>query len=399
MSDDREQDLLARTLRQRSDTMAGRGLDLDAVRGRALGIRRRRRVVTGMVAAAVLAVALPVGLDAVQDSRRTAPVPAAPSPTGVDSPDGPSGPVTLDAASAPRGADPSIGYLTDSVLHTPDGTTTDLERPLSGLAPHGGEGWVGYDWADGFTYFLDADGRVVDSRPGTGTAVAADGSDLAYTVRATGGRDLVLDSTDGSRSALTTTVAPGGELEPVGFVGPGRAAYTVDVGRDGVEVGITDFERRPVLVEGLLTAHGADAATGVLSGYTSIDELAPGSCSAVLDPAAGRRVWQTCDYTLGRFSPDGGYVLGEDAYLDGIGNTQAAILDATDGTLLVEYVAPDRAFTQRLVWESEATALVTVHQEGTWYLLRLRPDGTVEQALDPVEADEMSNPWDFVARP
>jgi WD40 repeat protein len=119
----------------------------------------------------------------------------------------------------------------------------------------------------------------------------------------------------------------------------------------------------------------------------------------VVKATTGEQLWETCDFTLDRFSPDGRYVIGLDAYLDGIGGTTVAILDASDGDVLAEFTTRDLGFTGPAAWESDGTVLVSTFQDGTWYLLRLRPDGTVEQALDPVEGNEMRRPWDLAVTP
>jgi len=88
-----------------------------------------------------------------------------------------------------------------------------------------------------------------------------------------------------------------------------------------------------------------------------------------------------------------------DEYQDGIGGSQVAILDAADGTVLADYTTRDLGFTSDPVWELDSTVLLPTFQDGSWYLLRLGPDGVVEQALDPVPGDEMEQSWSFALRP
>ena len=52
-----------------------------------------------------------------------------------------------------------------------------------------------------------------------------------------------------------------------------------------------------------------------------------GTCSAVVD-GGGPRLWETCDYGLGRLSPDGTYVVGTDPEADGYGSPTVSVLDA-----------------------------------------------------------------------
>lgn len=57
-----EKDLLARALRERAGDVTGQPVSFQAVRGSARRVQRRRRIVTGAVAAAVATVALPTGI-------------------------------------------------------------------------------------------------------------------------------------------------------------------------------------------------------------------------------------------------------------------------------------------------------------------------------------------------
>jgi hypothetical protein len=190
-----------------------------------------------------------------------------------------------------------------------------------------------------------------------------------------------------------------GTVDLAGFTGPQEIAYNLQGAQGRAGAWITDWEQEPRRLQGLLNVEGASQATGMVSGLTSIDELEPGSCSAVVAAATGQIRWETCDYTLESFSPDGRYVIGTEDYHDGIGGNTVAILDATDGTVLVEYSTLDVGFTQASVWETSSTVLVTTYQDGRWYALRLGLDGTMTQALGPVRAGDLDNPWGWGLRP
>ena len=92
--------------------------------------------------------------------------------------------------------------------------------------------------------------------------------------------------------------------------------------------------------------------------------LGDGSCSGVTDPLAGTKLlWDTCDYSLGAFSPDGRYIVGLAAYSDGPGSPSLSILDATTGEPLVDYRGPKDGRTcigvDQAVWEDDDTVLAT----------------------------------------
>lgn len=403
-----DHDLLTTTLRDRAGDMDGRTLGLDDVKGRARGIRRRRRAMGGAVAAAVLAVAVPVGLNVTDVDRGQQPLPTNPSPSVVETPEpSPSGPVTIDAAAAPRGQDPALVYLTGTTLHRPGGPDVVLPKDYSWVAPYA-DGWMGFYGPDGTTTILDAEGKPIRGPwPGISAAVSSDAQSLATVVYAGGGNvDLQLWPTAGAKddSYGSNVVAFEGDLQYAGFVGPETVAYNLTVQDDQGATPtpyVTDWfsGEEPRELTSVIGVRGANDVTGVVSGMTEIDDLAGRYCSAVVDAAADEVVWDTCDYRLGKFSPDGKYVLGVDPQSDGLGGQQVTMLDAENGDVVAEFVVPDRSFLQDAVWESRSTVLVPVMQDG-WHLVRLRPDGTVERALDGgVTGYDDSSPWRFAVTP
>lgn len=402
-----DHDLLTTTLRERAGDMAGHTLGLDDVKGRARGIRRRRRAMGGAVAAAVLAVAVPVGINVTDVDRGQQPLPTNPSPSVVETPEpSPSGPVTLDAAAAPRGQDPTMVYLRGPVLHEPGRPGLRLPAAYSEVTPYA-DGWVGIDVADGTTTFLDAEGDPTQPPyDGATAAVSADGQWLSTVLYATGGVDLQLWPAAGAprnEGYTSNVVSFDGTLDLAGFVGPQTVAYNLTTtGPQGATVTpyVTDWSSEPRELDGLLDVIGASEVNGTVSGMTELDQVAGTACYAVVDVATGDRSWETCDHALGAFSADGRHVLGTDAFVDGLGGRQVAILDARDGSVVAEFSTGDLGHTGDAVWESDGSVLVPTYQGGTWHLLRLRPDGTVEQALDPVASgDDVSSPWRFAVTP
>ena len=213
MSYSDERELLTRELQDRSRDPDTHPLGLDAVKDRARGIQRRRRTVGAATAAVVMAVAVPVGINIAGTSQSTAPMPANPSPSVAESveptssptptpPPRRGGPVAADGSAAPRGDDPSIAYLTGSVLYLPGGNTSDLGRAYDSITPHQG-GYLGFTYRDGIIRFLDEDGEVRDEVSGTGPVIAPDGVGLAYSATGRDSTDVVLTSSDGSRTSST----------------------------------------------------------------------------------------------------------------------------------------------------------------------------------------------------
>jgi hypothetical protein len=388
-------DDLTRSLQQQADRIGGHPIDLESVRGRARGIQRRRRVAAGAGVLAAIALIVPVALTSggglLSGDDNVPPATQVPSPTPV-------GVVKADAATAPRGEGPSVPWMDGTVLHQPDGTTTELGKAYQELTPYDG-GWAAVDVAEGTTSFLAADGSVSQTFDGTSLAVSADGKRMASVLNATGGIDIGLRPVTGSNSYLSSVVAFEGTVDLAGFTGPQEVAYTLTSPQGKSGAWVTDWEQEPRRLPGLLDVKAANQATGMVSGLTSLDELEPGSCSAIVVAATGQIRWETCDYTLEAFSPDGRYVIGTEDYHDGLGGDTVAILDATDGTVLVEYSTKDVGLTGSSVWETDSTVLVTTYQDGQWYALRLGIDGQMTQVLDPVRAGDVDNPWSWELRP
>ncbi|MBA2464875.1 MAG: hypothetical protein H0V42_07870, partial [Nocardioidaceae bacterium] len=231
-----EKETLVRELRDRSRDVPERPWGIDSVKDRARGIQRRRRTVGAAVAAVVLAVAVPVGINVAGISQSAAPMPANPSPSVVESvdtrpptetptPNRRDRPIPADGTAAPRGDAPSIAYLSGSTLHLPEGSTRDLGRAYDSITPYQG-GYVGFTYRDGIIRFLDANGGVRDEVSGTGPVIAPDGVGLAYTATVRDSTDVVLTSTDGSRTPLMASVGPG-TVQLVGFTADEQVAYTV----------------------------------------------------------------------------------------------------------------------------------------------------------------------------
>jgi hypothetical protein len=454
---DDNNDELTRELRNRSEDVGGHPIDFDSVRRTAQGIQRRRRIVGGIAAAAVLAVAVPAGMAAsssldlgqdpagqptttvsvtTPDSSATEPTATEPTATEEPTPSKPlptqtaSGPtqtssqptsstiptppadpsagktVDLTAAGAVRGADPAIAYIDGPTLHVPDAPPLDLGVSYYDFAPHRG-GWIALgsdDSGNRRLFFLDADGVVQDSAATTsgGLAVNADGDYVGYALQ--DGVVKLAPTSDVGETYTFNLDAPG-PVTPVA-VGPVSTKYAepscvVFYNVDGREReatvadchGIVDT-LRPLIH---LTGRALD---GSLAGIVSVSDT--GSCSQVRngDSARSKR-WETCDFALDRFSPDGRYVLARSAYFDGLGDSQVTILDAQTGNVVVSYQRPRNSalFVEGIAWEDSSHALTTVYEDGAWHILRLDLDGKIEVASSAVKADEVSSPFRFGTTP
>ena len=411
-------DELARELRQRAGAIGGHPLDLESVTRRARTIRRRRRAAGGVAAAAVLALAVPAGVAIVQDQQDTGMPPvgpvtgaptassdtprstdASPEPTSDTDTQSPESPESRDPAraaltvsDAPRGAPAELAYLDRRTLVEPGGERTVLPARYTDIAPHRG-GWIGlrYDAdANPVVDFLDASGRVASSVPSTGGfALNAEGSRVAYV--ADGTLQLAATRGDGGVVSLSTV---GSGVTLVGVVGTGIVYYNTDGQQPSGW--FSDLHGQTAKVSPFSRISGV-SADGMLAGVTSVTDT--GSCSAT--GRSGRLGIKTCDYTLGDFSPSGRYILADEAYHDGLGSSQVAILDAGTGDLVAQYDRPDASglFVADVAWEDDSHVLAVVHDSGWWRLIRLDLTGAVEAVAPPVKADEFNRPYYFAATP
>lgn len=438
---DDNNDELTRELRNRSEDVGGHPIDFDSVRRTARGIQRRRRIAGGVAAAAVLAVAVPAGMAASgslnlgqgqepagqptttvsvttpdgetsEPTATTEPTPSKSQPTQTSSP--PTSPATkptdsaspspsadpnagktvdLTAAGAVRGADPAIAYIDEQTLVLPDGATIDLGADYFEIAPHRG-GWValGSDETGRLRlFFLDADGTVQDSAATTGESLAinADGDYVAYAL--TNGV-VELAPTDDAGETWTFHLEAPGPITPVAvapvstkYAEPTCAFFYNSEGREPqAELaschGIVETVAPIQNVTGL-------APDGALAGIVSVSDT--GSCSQVIDDDWSMR-WETCKFSLDRFSPNGRYVLARSAYLDGLGDSQVTILDAQTGDVVVSYqtARDSESFVADVAWEDDSHVLATGQEDGVWRILRLDLDGNIEAATGEMQNHE-----------
>ena len=401
MSNHDEKDLLSRELHQRSAGVGGHPIGLDDVRDRARSIRRRRNAVRGVVAAVVLAVAVPVGLSATDllgssgtpappvASNSPQPTPDTPAPTP-----GPDGSFPLTVHGLSKGEPAGLPYVVakGDQLVTPDGTF-DLPESYAMITPYNG-GWlaVGSSQHPGKIIMLDDNFEVTHTDPAGGyeLAVSADGSQVAYSVRESNSQVLLVKApTDGADPVTWLIDIPGGEsLDPVGFLDNDTVVYQSDVA-DVMGIARTGGTLTPI--EGFRRVDDASEATGMISGLVSygID----GGCSGVMDPDSGKLQWKSCDHSNLRFSPDGRYVVGDASYFDGPGSPTLTILEASTGQEVAHF-SPEQRDTvvgvSQAVWEDDDTLLAFVDEGGDQAMVRLGTDGSIEAVTDVVKVPSMS---------
>lgn len=413
MSNHDELDLLTQTLRERADGVGGGSLDLESVRGRARGIRRRRTALRGAVAAMVATLAVPGGL-AVNSALQTpgderpdqniATQTPTPSPTTLEE-RRLEGPTALTLEGLPQGPAPAIPYLTvdpaepeRKQLVTPDGTV-DLDGELGPVqaAVSSGDGWTVLAYPGPRVHRLDREGQVVGTeqyRAGEQIAVSHDGSHVLY---------VLIDPSDDAQ--LVTAAPTSGSTEPVNWRLPARPAVTPVGFVDDETVVFTTTDDRGATVIYTATPGeepkpldspliGANAAgDGLVYGFTDVTETEPSVCSAAVEARTGAMLWENCDYSLpaGALSPSGGLLLAHPGYVDGYGALSVSVLDASSGEPLVDFEQVDQrgqVTALQTGWETDQTLIsVLADPRGSFAQVRLGVDGGSELAHGPVDGE------------
>jgi hypothetical protein len=394
---------LSRTLETQAEQFARRGghpLEIENVLARAGEIRRGRRMrATIVMAAAVLAIAVPVGILTTGKDHGSLPTPA--GPVTIDR-----SPITLDDLKT--GDAPHTGYGTGRTWHSPDGVVdlSGLPDEIGEVAPVSGGFMVAtYDQESGkqSAHFVTSQGDVTgNARLMDGSFAVSAGGDVAAFVQPDG--IPVLFQADGDvyyelpgipRGSGFGAVAVTGEDCTPAAENKGCAVWVQSRGKrpeawvsttDGVNTARPEFKLLTAVRDGELVA-----------GMTKITDY--GSCSAVEPFDLDEPKWTTCEHQFISFSPDGGHLLAGSAYYDGLGDSRLAVLDSETGKAVIDLTTANEAVVTGRIWEDDSHLLVTVFQQGRWAVLRIGLNGEREYAASPVAGtDDLSSPFVLPSR-
>lgn len=367
---------LARELAEATDDTAYPTTTWAAVVARAQEIRRsRRRTATKVAAACVTAVGLAAAGSVLvrgnDDDATQAPV--------------------APLADLRQGAEPGVGYLVGDtfVPASGDPVTSPAFRRAATVTPYDGGVLVA--------------GRVTSRRPyatisqvtgasasrlgcGTPSFVLGGAGDPAYwlsdSCRADDPRRLVEGDTgqlvQGSARAATTAVVA---FTPVGRVSDGVVAYGASsartVGNAAYVVQADDGASR--LVSHVEVPRGATPFGDLVAG------LAPGlTDSLVVDTDTGEVQWRLADWSLGRFSPAGRYVVGIRSGAPpplGSGGDRVGVFDAATGHDVMQRALPGLLLDSLPVWEDDDSVLLVAEDRAERQaIIRVGLDGAVTRA-------------------
>jgi hypothetical protein len=411
MSNFDAKDALTRELHERATDVGGHPLDLAGVKGRARGIRRRRQIVTGAVAAVVAGVAIPAGLTLTSTPAGYVPQPAdqpsaTTSPTPTPRGDGTFALTTQDL---PRGADPGVSYVVGRRLVTPEGEISMPESYRQITPVLGGWKAVGHSPDDDTLVTLTKDMKVEETAPGGPSFVLSpDGSRILDSERDyhEPGLTIVKDTptTPGyQQEPMSWWAPPKSRVEPIGYLAKDLDGSQVVYQTVGVNpqvlMGTKDGESVPL--KGIIHAEDASPANGLVAGVTTYE---PGKvCYGVMEPevSTSKLVATTCDYSLKAFSPDGRFVLGGTPEADGFGTPTLAVLDARTLEPVVE-LTPDKDVAMGIpqaVWEDGDTILAAAVEGNDMTMVRIELTGHVEAVTGSYPTADMTLPFWFADAP
>jgi hypothetical protein len=137
---------------------------------------------------------------------------------------------------------------------------------------------------------------------------------------------------------------------------------------------------------------------GRVTGLVSRATASKPACWGVFGPG-GHRAWRTCRYSLDAFSNDGLRVLGEHHQTTWDSISRFAIF-RHDGSIARAYTfrpGPRRSLN-RLTWEDATHLLGVLRVGGSWSIVRIGVDGTVDYAVPPVAAVNEFTPFSLPIR-
>jgi hypothetical protein len=368
------------------------GLDFDAVAGRAGRIRRNRRIAGAVAVAAVTAVVIPTVLSvtggprAERDLQPTLPSPDTPTQVARTT-------LTLDGL--PRGAVPGIEYFTTDGVVLPDRGLVPTDQSYQALVPSAADGGPG-----GFVA-VEPDGqhlRVLtkDFEPQSGSATTqsfvtdTQRDHYAFVAVEAGAQTLVSRDTTDAEGGMTWQLPATGVADVAGYLGDDRVLVeNVDQNDGSSDLMIAEPDGSLTKVPGYLKALSTSAEADAFAVQTS--DGPDGPCFAVVDSTSLTEKWDTCDYKLGGFSPDGHYVLATSPLTDGMGPRDVEVLDAGTGDLVASFT-PDKnsqLFMVGVAWETSDTFLANAYEGTSGSIIRMGVDGSLEDAVAPVHVGDV----------
>ena len=304
-----------------------------------------------------------------------------------------------------QGKAPRAGYFDGASLHTGSEVFTfDGSERVQTFARFKGGVMVAYADADGNLRAQMFDGAR--SWPMSGDFAVSDGGNVVAFVQPDGIPVVVQVDDQGDNQAFydLPKIPRGSGFDVAAVVGEDCKERAENA---GCTVWVNSLGEKPE--SWVSTSHGfsdtarprlqsvADVVDGELvAGVTEVSDT--GSCSEVEALDQDQPLWTTCNHRLVAFSPDGTKVLATNGYGDGLGDTQLAVYDSTDGAVLLDLAVAGQGFINRMVWEDDTHLLATMFQDGQWAVLRIGVDGSREYAVAPTGGEDVESPFVLPSR-
>ncbi|WP_151083273.1 hypothetical protein [Nocardioides cynanchi] len=388
------EDLLTETLHDRVERTDYPSTPLSAVAGRAGAIRARRRRTTVLAAAAAVAVVVVPGAVWLGRSPGSSPQPSQSLSSGPSTdPTAPTLAEPLPLSALPLGQKPGIDYLvgdtyvtmsgdriTDAVFGNATTATPVRDGILASVPPAPGlmaqDGIAGtYLVSDAHHQYLGCGSdRFAMSTDGVQSAYwLADSCPVADTVA--GALYSGVDNTMGESGPGRVVTPVGTQVTPVGIVQQGVVTDVVHGPAESVQVVDSSGHRSPVT--GLARAGGSDENHDVLSGQLASDV----NTGAIVDAATGAVQVRVPGWTLGQFSSDGRYVLG-DQPRNGPTSDAIAVFDARTGHKVADLNRPGGPGVTlgQPAWDVDDTVLAVADSTEGSTIVRFDLQGHVTRA-------------------
>lgn len=390
---------LARELRRRADDVSiPPGLERRA-RQRARRISRRRRMAGTLAAVATVAIVVPTALS-VRSMTPTSPQPAdhqpSPPPASTTPTSARIEQTRVSLRALDPGAPPRISWVEGRTFHRTDGVDVELPPGLEEPVPVPA-GAVGRDRDTPTAPVMSSTGVSV---AGGGPAVSTDGSLLARSfLDGKDSRLLVAPTMEvpTAENSLVARIPPGKRVSPVGFLGDrdvvsnvaGASGHAIAARRDTFDgSATTPWDVRAV--------RAVSEAAQLVVGRVPRSDL--GSCWQVLPADGGDPLWETCDYALDHFSPDGRLLAGT-SYLVGTGDRIVGLLEAQTGRITRVFEPTRHGDVEDVAFEDDSHLLLVVSESGLSAIVRCDFDGFCERATDLAPDAGAQTPYAFGRQP
>ena len=368
---------MSRTFDQRVRDLHEAPLSLDQVKGKAVRIRRNRRIAVagGIVAAAAVIVPVVGFAGGALTDNDTGP--------DVANPDNPK-----QSAKDLEGL--GFDYLEGDTLHLADGTTVRLPARYDSVTLLGDTVFATlHDDETGFKSLDLVDDSGDAQRIGeviAGPVANSDHTLIAY-VETDG--DLIT-RWEGGEATIASGLGDGDYIEAV-TGGPDCETDDCRIyvsGEFGTDPLVYDANGgSEIAVPDVIAVNGVEG--GIVTVQTSYSD--EGSCGGVYDLTLADYHWESCDYFLFEPSPDAQHVDATHPYLDGFGNGWAAILDATTGQEVIRFDPPEGTIVDT-AWQDPAHLLALVYDSEGWSVYRIGVDQDIERVLGPDARGNEENP-------